>query len=53
MLEHYLSVITKGTCNNEENGKFSVIDFDSRQAFANSQVKCELHYAKKFSLIFL
>ncbi|XP_041370439.1 DENN domain-containing protein 10-like isoform X2 [Gigantopelta aegis] len=39
MLEHYLSVITKGTCNNEENGKFSVIDFDSRHAFANSQLK--------------
>ena len=39
MLERYLSVLTKGTCNGEENGTFSVKDYDTRQAYATGSIK--------------
>jgi len=39
MLELYLHVITRGTCTTDENGKFSVRDFDNKRAFANSKLK--------------
>ncbi|CAL1547531.1 unnamed protein product [Lymnaea stagnalis] len=39
MLEGYLSVITKGTCNSDENGKFSVNDFSKQQAYGKCCIK--------------
>ena len=39
MLSGYLSVITKGSCDTDENGKFSVKDYEARQAYANSKLK--------------
>ncbi|XP_064601907.1 DENN domain-containing protein 10-like [Liolophura sinensis] len=39
MLESYLSVITKGTCNGEENGTFTLANFDHRQAYANGPMR--------------
>ncbi|XP_022086595.1 protein FAM45A-like [Acanthaster planci] len=39
MLEHYLSVVTKGSCRSEDNGMFKVQDFDMRKAFAAASVK--------------
>ncbi|XP_038070968.1 DENN domain-containing protein 10-like [Patiria miniata] len=39
MLEHYLSVVTKGSCLSEDNGMFQVQDFDMRKAFAAASVK--------------
>ena len=39
MLESYLSVVTKGSCNGEENGMFSTKDYDIRQAFAAGSIK--------------
>ena len=39
MLESYLSVVTKGTCNGEENGMFSTKDYDIRQAYAAGSIK--------------
>lgn len=43
MLESYLSVATKGTCNGEENGKFFVKDYDARQALATVHLKGQNH----------
>ena len=42
MLESYLSVVTKGVCNGEENGQFAWRDFDNRLAFVASPVKGKL-----------
>ncbi|CAH1784641.1 unnamed protein product [Owenia fusiformis] len=39
LLECYLSVVTRGLCNNEENGTFIVKEFDARQAYANVEIK--------------
>ncbi|RUS69832.1 hypothetical protein EGW08_022401 [Elysia chlorotica] len=39
MLERYLSVLTRGTCNSDENGKFSVNDYGAKEAYAKSQIK--------------
>ena len=39
MLESYLSVMTKGVCNGEENGQFALRDFDNRQAYIVTSVK--------------
>ncbi len=39
MLESYLSVVTKGTCNGEENGTFAAKDYDVRQAYAAGSIK--------------
>ncbi|XP_013378729.1 protein FAM45A [Lingula anatina] len=39
MLESYLAVVTKGACNGEENGKFTVSDFDARQAYIQGSLK--------------
>lgn len=39
MLSGYLSVVTKGSCDTDENGKFSVKDHEARQAYANSKLK--------------
>ena len=39
MLSGYLSVITKGSCDTDENGKFFIKDYEARQAYANSKLK--------------
>ncbi|KAJ8317079.1 hypothetical protein KUTeg_004983 [Tegillarca granosa] len=39
MLESYLSVITRGTCSAEENGKFFVRDFERNKALGNCHLK--------------
>ena len=39
LLECYLSVITKGSCNVEENGRFTVNDFDVRHAYIAASIK--------------
>lgn len=39
ILEGYLSVVTRGTCVNDENGKFLSADYDKRQAFARVCLK--------------
>ncbi|KAK7500789.1 hypothetical protein BaRGS_00008033 [Batillaria attramentaria] len=39
ILEGYLSVATRGTCANDENGKFSLGDYDRRQAYAKVCLK--------------
>ncbi|XP_071792834.1 DENN domain-containing protein 10-like [Asterias amurensis] len=39
LLEHYLSVITKGSCQSENNGMFQVRDFDLRKAYAAASIK--------------
>ena len=48
MLESYLSVVTKGTCNGEENGMFSTKDYDIRQAYAAGSIKgcCYIKYRR-------
>lgn len=38
LLEIYLAVVTKGKCNTEENGKFSVQDYQTKLAYANSNL---------------
>ncbi|XP_052101508.1 DENN domain-containing protein 10-like [Mytilus californianus] len=39
MLELYLHVLTRGSCATDENGRFSVRDFDVKRAFINSKIK--------------
>ncbi|XP_076467298.1 DENN domain-containing protein 10-like [Babylonia areolata] len=39
MLEGYLSVVTRGTCANGENGKFSSGDYDKKQAYSKVCLK--------------
>ncbi|KAK3095695.1 hypothetical protein FSP39_017705 [Pinctada imbricata] len=39
MLESYLAVTTKGTCQTEENGKFSVKEYSAKRAYANAKLK--------------
>ena len=39
MLERYLSVITKGKCNSEDNGMFIVAEYETRQAFVVAPVR--------------
>ncbi|ESO94949.1 hypothetical protein LOTGIDRAFT_239462 [Lottia gigantea] len=39
ILENYLSVMTRGVCVNGENGKFSLKEFDTKQAYGKSQVR--------------
>ena len=39
VLEGYLSVVTRGTCANDENGKFSSGDYDNKQAYAKVCLK--------------
>lgn len=38
MLEAYLSVVTKGSCPNDENGLFLVKDFDPRLSYVASPI---------------
>ncbi|KAL4232018.1 Protein fam45a [Mactra antiquata] len=38
MLEVYLSVVTKGKCSTDENGKFSTQDYQSKLAYTNSNL---------------
>ena len=39
MLENYLSVVTKGMCNGEENGTFVMKNFDNQQAYVAASIK--------------
>ncbi|XP_061184782.1 DENN domain-containing protein 10-like [Saccostrea echinata] len=39
LLESYLSVTTRGSCSTEENGRFSVQDYDIRRSYANTKLK--------------
>ena len=39
VLEGYLSVVTHGTCANDENGKFTSGDYDKKQAYAKVCLK--------------
>ena len=45
MLEAYLSVVTKGSCPNDENGLFLVKDFDPRLSYVASPIsgKCLIY----------
>lgn len=38
MLESYLSVITKGSCSNDDNGLFLAKDFDPRMSYVASPI---------------
>lgn len=38
VLEVHLSIVTKGKCNTQENGKFSVQDFQQKHSYANSDL---------------
>ena len=42
MLEPYLSVITKGSCSNDEDGLFLVKDFDPRMSYVASPISGKL-----------
>ena len=42
MLEPYLSVVTKGSCPNDEDGLFLVKDFDPRMSFVASPISGKL-----------
>ncbi|XP_048746661.2 putative DENN domain-containing protein 10 B [Ostrea edulis] len=39
LLENYLNVITRGSCSTEENGRFSVQDYDIKRSYAKSKLK--------------
>lgn len=39
LLESYLSVLTRGSCSTEENGRFSVQDYDVKCSYANTKLK--------------
>ncbi|XP_066295350.1 DENN domain-containing protein 10-like [Branchiostoma lanceolatum] len=39
MLQFYLAVVTRGSCQSEENGNFLVKEFDPRKAYAAGSVK--------------
>ncbi|XP_006880212.1 PREDICTED: protein FAM45A, partial [Elephantulus edwardii] len=39
MMESYIGVLTKGTCQSEENGSFSSKDFDARKAYLAGSIK--------------
>ncbi|XP_072033845.1 DENN domain-containing protein 10-like [Amphiura filiformis] len=39
LLEQYLSVVTKGSCQSEENGTFVVQEFDQKRAYAGGSIK--------------
>ena len=39
LLEHYLSVVTKGCCQGEDNGTFLVQDFEEKRAYAGGAIK--------------
>ena len=41
MLESYLSVVTRGTCNSDENGSYNAKAFDQRQAYAGGPMRCK------------
>lgn len=49
MMESYVSVLTKGICQSEENGSFLSKDFDIRKAYLAGSVKGEI--LKKKSVI--
>ena len=42
MLEPYLSVVTKGSCPNDEDGLFLVKDFDPRLSYVASPISGKL-----------
>ena len=42
MLEAYLSVVTKGSCPNDDNGLFLVKDFDPRLSYVASPISGKL-----------
>ena len=42
MLEPYLSVVTKGSCSNDEDGLFLVKDFDPRMSYVASPISGKL-----------
>lgn len=42
LLESYLSVLTRGSCSTEENGRFSVQDYDVKRSYANTKLKGSL-----------
>lgn len=39
LLEQYLSVLTKGSCQSEDNGTFLVQEFDEKRAYAGGSIK--------------
>lgn len=46
MMESYISVLTKGICQSEENGSFLSKDFDIRKAYLAGSVKGEIFFKK-------
>lgn len=39
MMEAYITVLTKGVCQNDENGSFLIKDYDVRKAYLAGSVK--------------
>ncbi len=51
MLESYLAVVTRGQCNGDENGAFSVKDYDIRQAYVAASIKGKILKSYMYSQI--
>ena len=51
LLESYLSVLTRGSCSTEENGQFSVQDYDIKRSYANTNLKGFSYYDEMFYII--
>ena len=52
MLEAYLSVVTKGSCPNDDNGLFLVKDFDPRLSYVATPISGKLLIYSQLSLVF-
>ena len=53
LLESYLSVVTRGYCENDENEQIAVSDFPQQHAYAKSCVKGKLIFKMKNILYFI
>lgn len=51
ILESYLSVATRGTCNSDENGKFSINDYNKQQAYTRTCIKGAVYTKFVFNCI--
>lgn len=53
MLEPYLSVVTKGSCPNDEDGLFLAKDFDPRLSYVASPISGKLLIYSLIELFFI